>query len=146
MPILIDPKDLKNEILLDPKGIGYGAHITPGGTSSFPIADLMNAINPAIRIKRGVVPASEFVLEIDQAEYNILTDRKAMQWETLIAGGSINFDDPRAIAQFTSIFGVNSISKGNLTALAFRSGSRTEELFGARAVATRLDISKGLLS
>ena len=141
---MIDRAALKTELLTDPAGVGYATFIRPEGNSSIHLANLGNAPQVAIRINKGPVVSSELVLAIDQSEYDALSDRKALQWQTLTASPEVDLSDARVMAQITAIFGGASATLSTINTLSQRNGSRFEALFGQNA--TRIDISEALLS
>lgn len=136
--------ELKAEIINDPQGLGYSQFITAGGTSSNHIAALLNAPNSNIQIdKGGLIPSRELIQAIDQDEYDVLSDRKLIQWQTLVSSQEVDLQDERTKNQITSIFGPVSLTRTSVFALTKRDGSRSEELFNINS--TRVNVSQALL-
>lgn len=141
----IDLIALKEELLIDPEGVGYAAFIIPGGISSNHIAALGNAKNPSIQVDdTRLILSSDIMLAVDQAEYDGLSDRKALQWQTFISSAeAIDLSNQRARNLVVAVFGNPSTTLTSIIALARRDGSRFEQLFPGERVG-RVEISAAL--
>jgi len=134
----IDFSALKTELQTDPNVLGYAAHVDArfGGTgdgSYSSLAGLINATNVSFQyIPLTRVSAQQLLTAVDQTEYEALTDRKAQQWNAILAAASTNGLDGGNAAVRTVVANVwaAGTTRTNLLALApTRDGSRAEELF-----------------
>lgn len=119
---------LKTEIDNDPKGLGYVS--TPEGEPE--IVTLMNTVGLSGDTvnDRGEINTSEITSAIVWAEYNALSETKKENLRTIISAGKVDISHSRIIAFFSNTFSAPSETRDNLFAVAARSVSRAEKLFG----------------
>lgn len=159
---------LKTELQTDPLTYGYAALLTAGNHTA--ICALLNKLRdgtdgkPAIAIKRADVSASEVMNAIDVADYTSIgttptaaqlsTERRFLSWLGCVCGvpdGRIrlvnddNTDAP-AVKNFKAMFAAGTATLTRLTALASRTGTRAEALFGSGTVIQENDIAVALRS
>ena len=133
---------LKSELQTDPTALGYSAHVAAGRTAA--LADLLNALNPAISVFRHSIPTWEIVANTAKPEYDALLPGDKQLYQILVSTGTVDVSDSRIRAMFAGIFGVGTTTRANLITMASRSGSRAEQLFGVSVSHT--DCAKALAS
>lgn len=154
---------LKSELNQDPRGYGYAALIQSGSDAG--LADALNLIrdgsaarvpttptaaggqaNGVITVSRTDVTAQEVRLAVDVAEFvsgpnallagyfeSVTQSSERMQLKNPDATRT----DTRQMTNLKTCFSNNASTRTRLDALAIRSGSRAEELFG---VDTTIDV------
>jgi len=128
---------LKNEILTDPKALGYI------GKEDYQIADLLNTIGLGGGvINRGVIPSYEVINATVPTEWALLTAAEKQRYQTITGAGQIDSSNVNVRATFQAMFAAGTQTRANLVALLTRSCSRAEALgFGS---VNHLDIAKAL--
>ena len=128
---------LKNEILNDPKSLGYA------GKEDYQIANLLNTIGLSGEvINRGVIPSYEIIDATVPAEWTALTAVEKQRYQTITGAGNCNSANANVRAAFQSMFAAGTQTRTNLTALLTRSCSRAEAL-GFESV-SHLDVAEAL--
>ena len=133
---------LKAELLTDPNGYGYMA---TGGDQTAK-ADAINLPRVAITVARGVVPSYEVVAATAPAEWALLTDQEQARYTMIVNAGVVDTTSANIIASFAAMFPAGSATRANLLALASRTGSRAEQLFGVGVAVSAVDVGKALAS
>lgn len=114
---------LKNEILIDPKGLGYI------GKSDLEIAGLMNTIGLSNEvIDRGVIPSYEVINATIPAEWAALSAAEKQRYQTITGAGQCDSANANVRATFQAMFAAGTQTRTNLTTLLQRSCSRAEAL------------------
>jgi hypothetical protein len=128
---------LKNEIINDPKALGYA------GKQDYQIADLLNTIGLSSEIiDRGVIPSHEIIDATVPAEWTALTAAEKQRYQTITGAGQCNSANSNIRAAFQAMFAAGTQTRANLSALLTRSCSRAEALgFGS---VNHLDVAKAL--
>ncbi len=138
---MIDHSALKTELDTDPNAYGYG--VGPRAD-----ADLLNEIRVAITIARDTVTPQDIVSAVDPAEYEALSAAKRSTWELMMSAARGGINDLTTV-NWAGVSGYvrtvfagagGAISRPALLALADRTGSRSEELFGAGVKVTPRDV------
>lgn len=159
---MINYTTLKTELTTNPNGYtGIGGQTLTqlyNAGADQACADVLNEIRAAISIKRADVSSADCVSSIRVTDYTALpanpsngqlsTERRFLSWLECISGlveGRIRLlnddgSDTPAIANFKDMFQVGTGTLTRLLALATRSGSRAEQLFGADTRLTATDI------
>ena len=145
---------LKTEIQTDPRGYGYAPLVAAGSDSL--VATLLNKVRDgtdgfaAITIRRGDIKSSELFESITAADWNAIATQGSRDWLQSIANIPTlrlqldNGSDTNILAGLKLLFGAGTVTRTNLIAIATRSGSRTEELFGVGIAVTDQDIARAL--
>lgn len=163
---------LKSELTTDPRGYGYSALIQSGSDAG--LATALNLIRDGsagrvpvtptaaggqasgiITVSRTDVTAQEVRLAVDVAEFvagpnallagyfeSVTQSNERMQLKNQDAGRT----DTRQMTNLKTCFSVNASTRARLDALATRSGSRAEELFGVDTTVDAISISIALRS
>jgi len=115
---------LKTEINTDPEALGYS-----GQTDQW-ITDKLNEIGASNEtISRGAIDAYEVVSACVFSELNVLSDKQQEQLSFIVSAGQVDTSDAKVKAIFAGLFNGTQTAT-NLLALATRSASRAEVLFG----------------
>lgn len=131
----IDYTALKTEIALG----AYSVPMSKG--DDIGVAALLNAVNQAINIDRGLIAASEITAAILPADFLALTSAQQALCNFYAAAGYIDSANTNVRQFFSSVF-AGKTSLTNLQALVSRKGSRAEQMFGAGAVIVPDDIAR----
>jgi hypothetical protein len=131
---------LKNEILLDPLGLGYS------GKTDAQVAALMNGASRPTTTPRTIVAAHDVYEAIDPGEWSALSAALKQTITDLLNMGEIDASGTRTRATFGAAFGAGSTSRANLLALTTVSvaRSRAQEIFGVAV--TDQDITRARAS
>lgn len=129
---------LKNEILTDPKTIGYA------GKSDSEIANLLNDI-PASNtlIYRGVIDAYEVVNNTVPSEFTALTTTEQNRYIAITGTGKVDTSNANVRAAFAQMFSSGSATRTALLSMSQRSAYRWEEL-GLSNAPTHMDVAIAL--
>lgn len=154
----IDYVALKTELQTDPTALGYSASVASG--DDLATAAILNLVRVAIQLKRTDVTAAEVWSAINTADMVALPasptaaqlsdERRKLAWLSGVAAVSglrlqnDNGTDTPVITMAKSIFTAGSATLTRLGALALRSGSRAEQLFGTGVAVSAADIAKAL--
>jgi len=139
---------LKSELNTDPNAYGYAPLITIGNDQG--LADMLNLARAAIMMPRPDVSPLEILEAIKVTDFinspNVLY---ASWFESITQYPSVrilkeNGSDTRAMTNFMTILVNGSQSEVRLRALASRSGSRAEQLFGVGTTVAHMDIAQAL--
>jgi hypothetical protein len=150
---------LRTELLTDPTGQGYAPHVAAGAHQI--LADLLNAIQPAITIRRTDVMPADAVAAIDLADIPALpsnpnatqlsTERRQLAYLGWLAAMAApmrlqNDDGTNApvVVNLLAVFPSGSPTRARLIALATRPGSRAERLAGPGVVVTHQAVADAL--
>lgn len=142
--------DLKTEVLGDPAGIGYAAHVAAGACGT--IADMLNAMDGpgagtiTLAWQRrdpflsGLIPSILALAEKDaavQAKWDrVLATLRAAEW----------IDVAKATQLLDLAMADGLIDGAGIAALTTRTGSRAEVLFGEGASVTYQDVAIALIT
>jgi hypothetical protein len=130
---------LKNEFINDPKGYGYSSYWNNG--QDWKLAELINQVRDSIRIDRERVFAYEVFEAIVPEEWSALSAGEKQRIQTILSMGEVLTKGPNTRAAFQAAFAAGTTTRANLVALLTRSGSRAEELFGARTFVSWDDVA-----
>ncbi len=123
----------------------YSNWITSGNHVA--IANYLNVVNTGIIIQRKLVPTYEIFEAIVPSELfgSGVTSQERARLDTLLGLGNVDAQGANTKQAFLSIFPQGTTTRQNLIALARRTGSRAEELFGIGTVVRHQDIAIALL-
>lgn len=114
---------LKNEILTDPKSLGYA------GKDIWQIAGLLNTIKLSNEtINRGVILSYEIINATVPSEWAALTAQEKQRYQTITGAGQIDSSNTNVRATFQAMFVVGTQTRINLQNLLIRLCSRAEAL------------------
>ena len=114
---------LKNEILNDPKSLGYA------GKEIYQIVDLLNVIGLSNEvIDRGIIASYEVINATIPAEWAALTAQEKQRYQTITGAGQIDSSNKNVRATFQAMFVAGTQTRTNLIALLTRLCSRAEAL------------------
>jgi len=141
-----DPADLlalKNEVNNDPEGVGYDDVVTyTAGLLALLNSEAANPqVNDMVGIPFDVFPMIDVIDEINQSEYNGLSDLKKVRVNAIINAG-ICYPDltfGHAKKAFKAAFGSSSVTWGNVKDDRLQHSSRAEVLFGYNTVISEQD-------
>lgn len=146
--VVIDYAALKTELQTDPNAYGYAPLIAAGNMQG--LADKLNQVRAAISIPRPDVTPDEVLEAIRLSDLRSATTAvQAAYMQSLLVLPNIrilkeNGTDARVLTSLMDILTNGSASETRLRALATRSGSRAEQLFGPGAWLTWSDITTAL--
>jgi hypothetical protein len=135
-----DPALLRTELQTDPQAIGYAPHVQAARDQV--IADLLNLTRTGAAYQqfRGVVSAYEIINATDPAEWAALTAQEKQRYQTLTGAGQVDLSNANLRAMFSAMFAANTTTRAALLAIATRTGSRAEVLFGPGVTVTAAQI------
>lgn len=136
----INYTQLANEINTDPKSLGYA------GKSDYEIATLMNTPGASAEtIFRTYTPTEDIAAGIVRSEYDALaTAGKTYLNEVILEGDRVKTGDATLRSQIASLFGAGTQTRTNLTAVASKSATRGEVLFGEDTTISDTDVARAL--
>lgn len=132
---MIDYTALKTELQTDPNAYGYAAHIAAGQLAD--IATKLNLVRPQITIPRPDVPPMEVLEVIKVTDFVASPNLLWGSWfESITQAPTLtvlkpNGTDTRLMTNLMSLLTNGSASETRVRALATRTASRAEQLFGA---------------
>ena len=126
-------QQIKDEITLDPAGLGFTALLTAGRNNA--ITDLLNAVPPsAPTIAVDVIDPVDAQAAVVASEWGALTSAvKQRLWLALVGLQSIPVRNTKIRDQVKEVWGVGTATRTALGALQTRPATRAEELTGADA-------------
>lgn len=130
---------LKDELITDPKSLGYAA------MSNIEAASKLNEIGASgEKIGRETVDGQEANKCVVIGEYTALSAAQRDAWTAIISAGAgqIDVDDDRVKTQIAAIWVAGTDTRVNLLALADRDASRAEILFGRGAFIHEWDVGR----
>jgi hypothetical protein len=134
---------LAAEVNNDPSTLGLVALKTAGSDQA--IADALNLVRATITgINRNDISAKELMAAVVLAEYTALTQANRDLWQALLTIAPLDAQDTQTRTTVGAIFGTGTTTRTNLQALASRTGSRAEQLWGTGTRVTALDVSRAL--
>lgn len=134
---------LAAEINTDSTGLGLVALKTAGSDQA--IADALNLVRATITgINRNDISAKELMAAVVLTEYTALTQASRDLWQALLTIAPLDANDTQTRTTVGAIFGAGTATRTNLQALASRTGSRAEQLWGTGTQVTALDVSRAL--
>lgn len=125
---------LKTELTTDPNGYGYAAIISGGNWQL--VANAVNEVRSAISIPRPDVTPMEILEAINVQDFISNANVLYASWlESLTQFPSVrilkeNGSDARVMTNIMKVLTNGSASETRIRALASRTGSRAEQLFG----------------
>lgn len=152
---------MRTELTTDPNGYDYNA----AGRNDSDMAAKINAVRDgtngaAIPVRRADVAVADVYAAVSVADYTALpgtptaaqlsAERRYLAWFSgLAAMGRIRLlnddgSDTPVVANFKAMFAAGTGTLTRLAALASRSGSRAEQLFGSGVVVTIDDVGRAL--
>lgn len=126
--------ELKTELLTDQNAYGYAAMIAAGQLQT--IADVLNLVRPEISIPRPDVPPMEILEAIKVTDFVASPNLLWGSWfESITQAPTVrvlkeNGTDTRLMTNLMTLLVNQSASETRVRALASRTGSRGEQLFG----------------
>lgn len=148
--VVIDYAALKTELQTDPNAYGYAPLIAAGNMQG--LADKLNQVRAAISIPRPDVTPDEVLEAIRLSDLRSATTAvQSAYMQALLVLPNIrilkeNGTDARVLTSLMDILTNGSASETRLRALATRTGSRAEQLFGPGAWLSWSDITTALAS
>lgn len=142
--MLINYSQLATEINTDPQSLGYTPLKTAGNDAG--IASVLNTAT-ATNVFKPTVTAADVQSALDPTEFASLSSTQLNQLSVMLAGGVINSGVASVRQIVISIFtpsGSFPSTRAALAALAQRSGTRAEVLFGVGTVVAANDVAKAL--
>lgn len=134
----IDYAALKAEITNDQSGLGYAA-----APNNLAVSELLNAVRGTITVEKSSVPARELIGALAPAEYVALTQPQRDYLALLPALGAVDIRTGSSLRNaLNSVFAAGSATRANYTALASRSGSRAEQVFGVDTRISESDVGQ----
>lgn len=149
--------ELNTELTTDPTTLGYATPRAAGNDQA--LTDALNLVRAAITIRRANIPVKDIWEAITVADMTALpgtpnatqlsTERRQLAWLSgLPAIGSVRLQnadgsDTSIMTNLAAIFPASG-TRTRLLALASRTGSRAEQLFGVDTVVTTTDVARAL--
>jgi len=130
---------LKNEILTDPKTMGYA------GKSDQQISDLLNTV-PSVptTIYRGLINAYEIINNTVPSEFSALAAIEQNRYLAITGAGQVDTSNANVRSAFAQMFAAGTTTRTNLSAMAIRNKYRWEELTGIDRAPSHIDIAIAL--
>lgn len=127
---------LKSEFASDPAGVGYASALA--AANDVQLAALINALTGpgAANVFRNDIQPLEVINAILTADFTALTTNQILQIQLMFLGGVLDATNANVRANFNAIFSGKTTTLANLAAVAQRTGSRAEALFGTGFVVT----------
>jgi hypothetical protein len=131
---------LASEIASDPRALGFA------GKSDFEIATLLNTPGASAEtIFRAYTATEDVVAGIVRSEYDSLVAAgKTYLNEVVLKAPRVKTGDATIRAQIAALFPAGTQTRANLTAVASKTASRAEVLFGEGATVTDADVARAL--
>lgn len=148
LAVVIDYAALKTELQTDPNAYGYAPLIAAGNMQG--LADKLNQVRANISIPRPDVAPDEVLEAIRVSDLRSATTAvQAAYMQSLLVLPNLrilkgNGTDARVLTNLMDILTNGSASETRLRALATRTGSRAEQLFGPGAFLGWTDITTAL--
>jgi hypothetical protein len=139
---------LKTELETDPRTYGYAEHRTSGNDQA--LADLLNLVRATISVPRARVEAWEVTDAIDPDEWTRSSGGSSIaaaekdRLRLLIQNAVLDPTQGNIRRHFELITVNAPLTRVRLMALAVRTGSRAEELFGPSVHVGSLDVARAL--
>lgn len=147
----IDYAALKTEILTDPNNYGYAGPLA--SRTDWQVAALLNEIRAGITVPRADVTPLEVIEAINVSDFvtSPASTLYASWLSALLQYPSLRIlkadgSDTRVMSNVMKLLTNGSASETRLRALASRTGSRAEQLFGVGTVVAVSDIGTALAS
>lgn len=138
---------LKTELTTDPKTLGYGTLRTQSNGPEAVAAKINQIGASAETITRTYVPIEDVVAAIVRADYDLLAAAgKAFLNDVLLTGTRVKTGDANLRASMSGLFGAGTTTRTNLVALATRSASRGEALWGEGTTVTAQQVADAWVS
>ena len=138
---------LKSEILTDPKALGYTALRAQSNGPEAVAAKLNEAGASAETLFKAWLPIEEVIAVIVRAEYDALSAAaKQFFADVLMRGARLKSGDANLRASMAGVFASGTATRTSLTALASRSASRAEALWGENVLITPQEVADALAS
>lgn len=136
----INYTQLATEINTDPKSLGYA------GKSDEEIAVIMNTPGASAEtIFRAYTATEDVVAGIVRSEYDALTAAdKTYLNEVILKASRLKTGSSTLRTQMAQVFGAATTTRANLTAVASKSASRGEVLFGENTTISNADVARAL--
>jgi len=130
---------LKNEILIDPKTMGYA------GKNDQQISDLLNTV-PSVPTTtyRGLIGAYEIINNTVPSEFSVLTSAEQNRYLAITGAGQVDTSNANVRSAFAQMFGSGTTTRTNLSAMAIRNKYRWEEIVGIDKAPTHIDVAIAL--
>lgn len=148
LAVVIDYAALKTELQTDPNAYGYAPLIAAGNMQG--LADKLNQVRANISIPRPDVAPEEVLEAIRATDLRAATTAvQSAYMQSLLVLPNLrilkgNGTDARVLTNLMDILTNGSASETRLRALATRTGSRAEQLFGPGAFLSWTDITTAL--
>jgi hypothetical protein len=145
---------LNIELTTDPTNVGYSASIASGDDTT--TANLINFVTGSIQVKRLDITPAEILEQIDYQDFVTGSNPAHISWfESATQQRSLRLvaddgTDTRILKNIKQLLlpngaaGAAPQSRARLNAVALRSGSRAEQLWGAGTIVTIPDIGHAL--
>ena len=127
MPVSVS--ELRTELTTDPTGLGYAAQIALGNDAQ--LAEMVNQVRTTITVFRNDVQSWELLASTVKADWDALAAGDKDLYQALIAAGRLDATRSSLRNLITALFPAGSTTRTNLQAIAQRTGSRAEQLWGA---------------
>ena len=127
MPVSVS--ELRTELTTDPTGLGYAAQIAVGNDAQ--LAEMVNQVRTTITVFRNDVQSWELLASTVKADWDALAAGDKDLYQALIAAGRLDATRASLRNLITALFPAGSTTRTNLQAIAQRTGSRAEQLWGA---------------
>lgn len=136
---------LRNELLTDPRDIGYAALISPNRQDA-DLADAVNLVRPGgnYQINREPVQPKDIIKAIDPLDFAAISPTQSQALSLLFSTMVLDLSDSNTKTNLLANLPALGTTKSALTALAKRQGSRSEVLFGNGVSVTASDIAAAL--
>lgn len=129
--------ELKDELLNDPRSLGYAPFVTKGSDGR--LAQLLNEVRPEIIIRRASVDPATIFAAIAVEEMPKSDEGRA--WLAALGNQKTLFVTPEAEANLLALFPDGTKTHASIEAVLNRPGSRMEELAGDGARVEHPEIS-----
>jgi hypothetical protein len=143
--VALTPQTLRTEIDADPKGLGLNTLRLQSNGPEAVAAKLNEPGASAETLFKAYVPVEDVTAAIVRAEYDALSaTAKAFLADVLLRTARLKTGDANLRASMGGIFAAGTTSRTSLTALASRSASRAEALWGEGTMVLPVHVAEAL--
>lgn len=129
---------LKTELTTDPKGLGLAAMTDAAAAAK------LNQVGASAETLPVTAPIDAYLVvnATIPADYAALTATERDRYAAITGAGKVDPSNANVVSAFAAMFGAGTTTRTNLQALANRSCSRAEKVWGAGVVVAPWDVAR----
>ena len=136
---MIDYAVLTVELETDPNAYGYAALAAAGNDQGQ--ADILNLRRSGITVYRNDVSRGDVIGALSLTDYDALPAARRGLMDAVMRMETLDASNANLRANVLSVFAPGTQTRASLSALAQRTGSRAEQLFGTGARVSHQDVA-----